>query len=61
MTRRRRLRRRLLWAGVLAGLVFLLATVSVLRAMVWVRDEIASAGSRTIDVGGGAGATGAVF
>jgi hypothetical protein len=29
--------------------------------MVWVRDEIAGAGSRTIDMGDGAGATGAVF
>jgi hypothetical protein len=58
MTRRHRLRRRLLWAGVLAGLLLLLATVSILRAMVWMRDEIVSA-SRTIDVGGGAGATGA--
>jgi len=38
MTRRRRLRRRLIWAGALLGLVLLLATVSVLRVAVWTRD-----------------------
>jgi hypothetical protein len=31
MTRRRRLRRRLLWAGLLLGLMLLLAVVSALR------------------------------
>jgi uncharacterized membrane protein len=35
MTWRRRLRRRLLWAGVLLGLVVLLATVSVVRVGLW--------------------------
>jgi hypothetical protein len=54
MTRRRRLRRRLLWAGVLVGLLLVLAAVSVLRAMIWMRDEIISGGGRTIDMGGGA-------
>jgi hypothetical protein len=39
MTWRRRLRRRLLWAGVLLGLVVLLATVSVLRIGLWARGE----------------------
>jgi hypothetical protein len=39
MTWRRRLRRRLLWAGVLFGLVLLLATVSVLRVALWTRGE----------------------
>jgi hypothetical protein len=38
MTWRRRLRRRLLWAGVLFGLVVLLATVSALRVALWTRD-----------------------
>jgi hypothetical protein len=41
MTRRRRLRRRLLWAGVLVGLVLVLATVSALRAALWTRDLLA--------------------
>jgi hypothetical protein len=40
MTRRRRLRRRLLWAGVLLGLVLLLATVSVARVALWTRDVL---------------------
>jgi hypothetical protein len=35
MTRRRRLRRRLLWAGVLLGLALLVATLSLLRAGLW--------------------------
>jgi hypothetical protein len=35
MTQRRRLRRRLLWAGVLFGLVLLLAVVSALRVALW--------------------------
>lgn len=39
MSRRRRLRRRLLWAGVLLGLVVLLATVSVLRVGLWARQR----------------------
>jgi hypothetical protein len=41
MTRRRRLRRRLLWAGVLVGLVLLLATVSAMRVALWTRDVLA--------------------
>ena len=40
MTRRRRMRRRLLWAGVLLGLVLLLATVSVMRVALWTRDAL---------------------
>jgi hypothetical protein len=39
MTRRRRLRRRLLWTSVLFGLVVLLATVSVIRGGLWVREQ----------------------
>lgn len=35
MTRRRRLRRRLVWAGVLVGLVLLLVAVSALRIGMW--------------------------
>jgi hypothetical protein len=42
MTWRRRLLRRLLWASVLAGLVVLLAAVSVLRVGLWVRDSFAA-------------------
>ena len=38
MTWRRRLKRRLLWAGVLFGLVLLYVTVSILRACVWARE-----------------------
>jgi hypothetical protein len=38
--RRRRLRRLLLGAGVLMGLLLLLATVSVLRAGIWARDTL---------------------
>ena len=41
MSRRRRLRRGLLWAGVLAGLVVLLATVSAMRVALWTRDLVA--------------------
>ena len=40
MTRRRRLRRRLLWAGVLLGLVLLVAALSVLDAALGVRDQV---------------------
>jgi hypothetical protein len=40
MTRRRRLRRRLIWAGVLLGLALVVATVSVLRAGLWARDGL---------------------
>jgi hypothetical protein len=40
MNRRRRLRRRLLWAGVLLGLVLLLATVSVMRVALWTRSAV---------------------
>jgi hypothetical protein len=40
MTRRRRLRRRLLWAGVLLGLLLLLTTVSVVRAGIWARETL---------------------
>ena len=40
MTRRRRLRRRLLWAGVLLGLLFLLAALSMLRAGFWARSRL---------------------
>lgn len=39
MTGRRRARRRLLWGGVLLGLVLLVAAVSVLRAGLWARDK----------------------
>jgi len=39
MRRRRRLRMRLLWAGLLLGLVVLLAAVSALRVAVWARQE----------------------
>jgi hypothetical protein len=41
MSWRRLLRRRLLWAGVLLGLVLLIATVSVMRAALWTRDVVA--------------------
>ena len=44
MTRRRRLRRRLLWAGVLLGLVLLVTALSVLNAALWVRDQVVAAG-----------------
>jgi hypothetical protein len=43
MTRRRRLRRRLLWAGVFLGVVLLYATVSALRACLWCRDVVVGA------------------
>ena len=50
MTRRRRLRRRLLWAGVLFGLVLLVAALSVLDAALGVRDRVvASRRSRHTD------------
>ena len=42
MNRRRRLRRRLLWAGVLFGLVLLVAALSVLDAALGVRDRVAA-------------------
>jgi len=42
MSRRRRLRRRLLWAGVLLGLVLLVATLSVVRGAVWTRHLLAA-------------------
>ena len=44
MTRRRRLRRRLLWAGVLLGLVLVVAGLSLLDAGLWVRDQVVAAG-----------------
>lgn len=51
MTRRRRLRRRLLWAGVLLGLVLLVAALSVLDAALGVRDQVlASRRSRRTDL-----------
>jgi hypothetical protein len=34
----RRLRRRLLWAGLLYGLAFLYVVASALRASLWLRD-----------------------
>ena len=40
MKRRRRIRRTLLWAGMLLGLVLLLATVSVVRVALRTRDAI---------------------
>ena len=40
MTWRKRQRRRLLWAGVLLGLVLVLVVVSVLRVGLWARDEV---------------------
>ena len=40
MTFRRRVRRRLLWAGVLLGLVLVLGAVSVIRLGVWARGSI---------------------
>jgi hypothetical protein len=43
MTRRRRLRRRLLWAGVFFGLVLLYAVVSTMRACLWCRDIVVGA------------------
>jgi hypothetical protein len=46
MTRRRRLRRRLLWAGVLFGLVLLLVAVSALRICAWGRDRLTDNASR---------------
>jgi hypothetical protein len=56
MTRRRRLRRRLFWAGVLVGVVLLYATVSVLRVWVWSRDAARSifdnGGRATTNTGG---------
>jgi hypothetical protein len=52
MTRRRQLRRRLFWAGVLVGVVLLYATVSVLRVWVWSRDA-----ARSIFANGGRATT----
>jgi hypothetical protein len=46
MTRRRRLRRRLLWAGVLLGLVLVVATASTLRLALWARDHLVAAAGR---------------
>ena len=46
MTRRRRLRRRFVWAVVLLGLVLLLATVSVLRVGIWMRSQLMAAARR---------------
>ena len=47
MTRRRRkLRRQLLWFGVLCGLVLLLVTVSVLRVGIWTRGQLVATKSR---------------
>jgi hypothetical protein len=40
MSRRRRLRRRLFWVGVLLGLVLLYAAISALRLGVWCRDLV---------------------
>jgi hypothetical protein len=42
MTRRRRLKRRLFWAGVLIGVVLVYAAVSVLRIWVWSRNAARS-------------------
>ena len=39
MTRRQRVRRGFLWAGVLLGLMLLLAAVSVIRLGVWAREQ----------------------
>ena len=41
--RRRRLRRQLLWAGVLLGLVLLSAACSTMRAWFWARDAVGAA------------------
>ena len=46
MTRRRRLRRRLLWGGVLFGLVLLLTTVSLLRVGIWARGHLTATARR---------------
>lgn len=46
MTRRRRLRRRLVWAGVLFGLVLLLVAVSTLRVCAWGRGLLTDNASR---------------
>jgi hypothetical protein len=43
MTRRRRLRRRLLWAGVFLGLVLVLAVASTMRACLWCHDVVVGA------------------
>jgi hypothetical protein len=40
MRRRRRLRRRFLWAGLLMGIVLLYLTVSILRAGLWARGAV---------------------
>jgi hypothetical protein len=46
MKRRLHLKRRLLWAGVLFGLVLLYVTVSTLRACLWAREAIRRRRSR---------------
>jgi hypothetical protein len=46
MTRRRRLRRRLLWAGVFFGLVLVYAVASTMRACLWGRDVVVAATKR---------------
>ena len=46
MTRRRRLRHRLLWASVLLGVALLLAAVSVLRTALWARSRAVDAAAR---------------
>jgi hypothetical protein len=43
MRRRRRLRRRLLWAGVLLGLVLLYAACSTMRGWFWARNAVVAA------------------
>jgi hypothetical protein len=58
MNRRRRLRRRLLWASVLLGLLALLVVVSVVRACAWGRDHLLTQTAsrpqrRAIDTKGG--------
>jgi len=40
MTWRRRQRRRLLWAGVLLGLVLVVAATSLVRAGLWAAGEL---------------------
>ena len=51
MNRRRRLRRRLLWAGILLGVVLLLATVSVMRVALWTRDALLPSPLNTAHMG----------
>ena len=47
MTWRRRLRRRLLWGGVLFGLVLLLVAAYALRVCTWGRDRLTDNASHT--------------